>query len=46
MLIVTGAVALIVFEVMGLSFLRRAWVNFDALWGAGLFAAGALTLLA
>ena len=30
---------------IGVSFLRRAWINLDVLWAAALVAAGALTLL-
>lgn len=42
MLAVAGAVALVVFDRVGLGFLRRAWVNIDLLWALALVAAGAL----
>ena len=45
MLLVMGAVALVVFEKLGLAILRRAWVNLDRIWAGGLVGAGALTLL-
>lgn len=39
-LAVTGAVAAVVYERLGLGLLRRAWLNVDLLWGAGLLIAG------
>jgi hypothetical protein len=36
MLLVMGAIALLVYEKLGLTFLRRAWINSDQLWAAGL----------
>src|SRR5215475_1016173 len=36
MLAVTGAVALLVYEWIGLAFLRRGWLNLDLLWTAAL----------
>lgn len=45
MLVVMGAIALAVYEVVGVSFLRRAWINLDLLWAAALVLAGALTIL-
>jgi len=45
MLITTGAVALIVYQWVGLDFLRRAWVNLDLVWAAALIGMG-LWLLA
>jgi hypothetical protein len=30
-----------VYRYLGLSFLRRAWLNLDAVWGASLVLAGA-----
>ena len=42
----TAAVAMLVYEVFGLGFLRRAWVNLDALWAGALVAAGLVTLVA
>jgi hypothetical protein len=45
MVLTMGAVALLVYEKLGVAVLRRAWVNLDALWAAALVAAGILTLL-
>ncbi len=42
-LIVTAAVAWIVFEKLGLGLLRKAWVNLDVIWAAALVATGAVT---
>lgn len=39
-LAVTGLVALIVHEWLGLAFLRRGWINFDLLWTGALVATG------
>jgi hypothetical protein len=45
MLAVTGAIAAIVYEWLGLDVLRSAWVNLDLLWTLALAAAGVLLLL-
>ena len=45
MLLVTSAVALLVYEKLGVAFLRQAWLNLDVLWAAALFIAGALALV-
>jgi hypothetical protein len=45
MLAVTGAIAVIVYEWLGLAFLRRGWINLDFLWTAALVGAGAFLLL-
>src|SRR5262245_27415474 len=45
MLAVAGAVAIVVYEWVGLAFLRRGWINLDLVWSLALIAAGALTLL-
>jgi hypothetical protein len=45
MLAVAGAVAIVVYEWVGLAFLRRGWINLDLIWALALMAAGALTLL-
>jgi hypothetical protein len=44
-LVVTALVAVLVFEKLGVGFLRRAWINLDLIWSAALVATGALTLL-
>jgi hypothetical protein len=44
MLAVTGLIALVVHEWVGLAFLRRSWFNFDLLWAGGLVTTG-LTLM-
>jgi hypothetical protein len=44
MLLVMGAVALVVYEKVGLSILRRAWVNLDLIWAVAIVAAGGFTL--
>jgi hypothetical protein len=45
MLIVTAAVAVAVYEWIGLEMLRHAWINVDLLWTFALLAAGAWLLL-
>jgi hypothetical protein len=44
MLLVMGAVALLVYEKLGLAGLRRAWVNLDAIWAGAVVVAGVFTL--
>src|SRR4029453_8956416 len=44
MLAVMAGCALLVYEFVGLSVLRRAWFNVDKLWAAVMVAAGALTI--
>jgi hypothetical protein len=44
MLIVTGAIALIVYEWVGLGFLRRGWINLDLAWSLALVGTGLLLL--
>ena len=43
-LVVTGIVAVIVYEVVGLALLRKAWFNLDMLWSIALMIAGIVTL--
>jgi hypothetical protein len=43
-LLVMTSVAVIVYEKLGLSLLRRAWFNLDLLWAVALIGAGVLTL--
>jgi hypothetical protein len=45
MLTVAGIIAVLVYEVVGLTVLRRAWFNLDRLWAVALIGAGAFTLL-
>ena len=45
MFVVAGTIAVIVYEVVGLAILRRAWFNLDRVWAAALIGAGAATLL-
>jgi hypothetical protein len=45
MLTVTGAIALGVYQWVGVAFLRRGWINFDRLWIAALAVAGLILLL-
>jgi hypothetical protein len=46
MLVVTGAIALLVYDWIGLAFLRRGWFNLDLLWTVALVLTGLLLLLA
>jgi hypothetical protein len=43
-LLMTAAIAVLVYEKVGLGMLRRAWVNVDLVWAAALAATGLLTL--
>ncbi|MQY02392.1 hypothetical protein [Actinomadura macrotermitis] len=45
MFAVAGVVAVLVYEVVGLAVLRRAWFNLDRLWAVALIGAGAATIL-
>ncbi len=45
MFLVMGAVALAIYETVGLALLRRAWVNLDLVWAAALLVVGAAMLL-
>jgi hypothetical protein len=45
MLLVTTAVAVLVYEKFGLAWLRRAWLNVDVLWTIALSMAGVLALV-
>jgi hypothetical protein len=44
MFAVMAAVAVVVFEHIGLAILRRAWLNLDRVWAGALIGAGALML--
>ena len=43
-LAVTGALAVVVYEKVGLSILRRAWINLNVVWACALIAAALLTV--
>ncbi len=44
MLVTTGVIAIVVYEWIGLAFLRRGWVNLDRLWTASLVVTGSLLI--
>jgi hypothetical protein len=44
-LLVTGAIAAIVYYRLGLGLLRRAWINMDRLWAGALIATAVLVLV-
>lgn len=45
LLAITGVVAMIVYEWVGLSLLRTAWINLDLIWTGALAAAGLLVFV-
>ena len=45
-LLVTGSIAVIVYDWLGLEFLRRSWINFDALWCMALIVTGGILVVA
>ncbi len=44
-LLVTGVIAVIVYEKVGVRFLRKAWVNLDLIWAVALVVAGVATVV-
>jgi hypothetical protein len=44
MLAVTGAVAIVVYDWLGLAILRTAWINVDRIWALSLAAIGLVLL--
>jgi hypothetical protein len=46
MLVVIAAIAIVVYEWVGLAFLRRGWINLDLLWSIALAVSGAYMLIA
>lgn len=44
-LLVTGVIAVIVYERVGLRFLRTAWVNLDLIWAVALVVTGVATVV-
>ena len=45
MLLVMGTIAVVVYDHVGLAFLRSAWINLDAVWAGALIVAGLLSLV-
>jgi hypothetical protein len=45
MMLVMGAVAIVVYDYVGLAILRSAWINLDTIWAGALVAAGFISLL-
>jgi hypothetical protein len=45
MLAVILAIAVSVYEWLGLSFLRRGWINLDLIWAAALVITGMILIL-
>lgn len=45
MFLVMGAIALVVYEKVGLAILRSAWINLDRIWAGTLILTGALTFV-
>jgi hypothetical protein len=43
-LLVTGLIAVVVYEKVGTRFLRTAWINLDLIWAVALIATGVATL--
>jgi hypothetical protein len=43
-LLVSGAIAVLVYDWLGVGVLRRGWINFDALWTFGLAGTGLLLI--
>ena len=46
MLAMTGLIALLVYDWIGLGFLRRGWINFDWIWSFALISAGVALIVA
>jgi putative Ca2+/H+ antiporter (TMEM165/GDT1 family) len=44
-LIVTGSIAFLVFEKLGVNFLRKAWLNIDLIWAVALIVTGIANLM-
>ena len=45
MFLMMGAIAMVVYEKVGLAVLRRAWINLDLLWAVALIVTGVLSLV-
>jgi hypothetical protein len=44
-LLVTGLIAFVVYQKLGLEFLQKSWVNLDLIWAVALIATAGFTLL-
>jgi hypothetical protein len=44
MIAVTGMIAIVVYDWVGLAILRSAWINLDTIWASALVAAGVVSL--
>jgi hypothetical protein len=44
-LVVTGLIAVLVYEWVGLAFLRRGWINLDFIWVAALIVTGLILIV-
>jgi hypothetical protein len=45
MLLVTGAIAVVVYDRLGVAFLRRGWINLDRVWTGALAVTGLLLIV-
>jgi hypothetical protein len=45
MVLVMGAIAIVVYDFVGLAILRSAWINLDTIWASALVAAGLVSIL-
>ncbi len=45
MLVITGAIAILVYEWIGVAILRSAWINLDLIWVFALGATGIILLI-
>ena len=45
MLVVTALIAIVVYEWVGVAFLRRGWINLDRVWTGSLIATGLILLV-
>jgi hypothetical protein len=45
MMVVMGAIAILIYDYVGLAILRSAWINLDIIWAVALIVAGLLSLL-
>ena len=44
-LVTTGPVAVLVYDWIGLAFLRRGWINLDLIWALALTVTGVLLIV-